>query len=121
MSEVKDDIATCKIMDYQKFLYSQEKKAKANKKAKQDTKEIRLSDAIADNDMKTKAKNADKILSEGDKLQISVVYKGRQVAYIDHGFSVIDRFMSFIKTNYRVVKPAKIEGTRVAIMIEAEK
>lgn len=120
MSEIeKDGVATCKIIDYGKLAYNQEKKAKANKKNKQDIKEIRLSDTIADNDMKTKAKNVNKFLDSGDKVIVYVQYRGRQLAYIDRGFEVIKKFLTFLDSPYKVVKPSKIEGSRVAITIES--
>lgn len=120
MSETdKDGVATCKIMNYGKFLYSQEKKSRANKKSKQDTKEVRLSDTIADNDMKTKAKNTDKFLESGDKVVVYVQYRGRQIAYISRGFDVINKFMTFLNSDYKVVKPSKVEGSRVSITLEA--
>lgn len=122
MSETgKDGIATCKIMNYGKYLYAQEKKAKANKQSKQDVKEIRLSDTIADNDIKTKAKNADKFLRDGDRVNVYVVYNGRQMAYMDRGFDVLKRFESFLTVTYKVVKPAKIDGNRVGMTIELSK
>lgn len=116
-----DGVVTCKIMDYRKWLYSQEKKLKANRKSKQSTKEIRLSDTIADNDMRTKAKHADKFISSGDKVIVYVQYRGRQVAYIQNGFEVLKRFEGLINSNYKVVKEPKIEGNRVSMTLEAVK
>lgn len=122
MSEdVKDGVATCKIMNYSKFVYAQEKRARANKKTKQETKEIRLSDTIADNDLKTKAKQADKFMSSGDKVQITIPYKGRQMAYINHGKEVMKHFQEFLTCEYKIIKPVKIEGNHVFMMIEAAK
>lgn len=122
MNEPDDKgVATCKVMNYGKYVYAQEKRAKANKQAKQALKEIRLSDTIADNDLATKAKHADKFLADGDKVNVYVVYKGRQMAYIDRGFEVLRRFESFLKASYKVVKPAKIDGNRVGMVIELSK
>lgn len=117
----KNGIATCKIMDYKKWLYSQEKKAKANKKSKQDTKEIRLSDTIAENDMKTKAKHADKFIGNGDKVTIAVHYKGRQIIYIKNGFNILERFKGFMTSTYKITKEPRIDGNRVTMTLEAIK
>lgn len=122
MSEdAKDGVVTCKIMNYSKFLYNQEKRAKANKKVKQETKEIRLSDTIADNDLKTKAKQADKFMKDGNKVQVTIPYKGRQMAYINHGKEVMKHFQEFLTCEYKIIKPVKIEGNNVFMMIEATK
>lgn len=113
--------AICKIIDYSKLMYNQQKKAKQNKKNKQDTKEIRLSDNIAENDIKTKAKNADKFISAGDRVVVSVVYRGRMLNYISRGFTVLKTFESYLTSSYKVDKPAKIEGNKVVMTLVQSK
>ena len=112
-------VAVCKVMDYGKYIYSQEKKAKANKKHRQDTKEIRLSDTIADNDIKTKARHTDKLLRDGDNIIVSIVYRGRQIAYLEHGFSVLNKFKSYLSESYQEFKSPRVEGNRVYMVLRA--
>lgn len=117
----KGDIPVVKIGNYKKFLYEKEKKARESKKKYrqnfQDLKEIQMSDVIAEHDMKIKAKNASRILKEGDKVKLVIKYKGRGIRLIAQGPAKLHTLLRFIDVNYTIDKEAKIEGNRVIMII----
>lgn len=109
----------CKLMDYSKYLYEQKKK-KAHV-VKQDIKEIRLSDSIAENDLKIKAKNVERILKSGDKVRVTITYKGRLVRYINRGVEKLRIFGENIGVNHVVDKEPQVEGNRVYMVLSPKK
>lgn len=104
-------------MDYEKWVYEQKKKEKANKKPKQQTKEVKFGDATQENDLRTKAKTIDRILSDGDRVRVEIMYRGRQIAYISRGMEKMETLKSYITESYVVDKPAKIEGNKVFMVL----
>lgn len=112
----------CKIMDFGKFIYEQQKKDKeAKKKQKVITiKEIRLSATIEEHDIEIKANNAKKFLVDGDKVKITVRFRGREIENSHVGRKILDLFVEKLGDIYVVEKPAKQEG-RNMIMILAPK
>ena len=103
----RGDYPFVKIMDYSKYLYEQKKKQKKNiQKNKVEVKEVRISPTIADNDLKDKAKTADRILADGDKLIITIRYPGRMVKIINQGEARLNEFSKLIETKFKVEKPA---------------
>lgn len=113
----KGNIAICKIMDYNKFLYEQKKKERSNNKVKQETKEIRLSDTIAENDIKTKAKNVSRMLHDGDKVRVVIIYKGRQISFIRRGIEKLNNFDTYIEAAHSIDREPRIEGNRVFMVL----
>lgn len=113
----------CKIMDYGKHKYEQAKKDKdARKKQKtQQVKEIRLSLNIEDNDIKTKAKNAAKFLSGGDKLKVSLRFRGRELGHTKLGYAVFDKFAEEIEEFGTMDSRPKMEGRSMATMFTPKK
>ena len=115
------DIPVVKIGDYNKFLYEKQKKEKENKKRakmnSQELKEIQISDSIAENDLKIKAKNIDRILKEGDKVKLSIRYKGRMARYVSEGVEKIEELEQLVTFKHKIDKPAKIEGNTVSMVI----
>ena len=103
----------CKIMDYGKHRFDQSKREKDQRKHQQQTelKEVRLSLNIDDNDLKTKANNAIKFLKAGNKVKVTIRFKGREVTHIDLGRKLMERFKE-ICSEHGVAdeKPAKLEG-----------
>jgi len=79
----KNSSALCKIIDYGKWKYSEEKKKKKNKEGKKSTKEIRLSPVISDHDVEHKLKQAKEFLEDGDDVVLAMRIKGRQRAHLD--------------------------------------
>ncbi|NTV89371.1 MAG: translation initiation factor IF-3 [Clostridiales bacterium] len=108
----------CKITDYNKSLYEQSKKDKEAKKNQKvvSLKEIRLSAGIEDHDMEFKAKNAYKFLQDGDKVKVSIRFKGREMKYTSSGQEVLTKFADNLKEVGTLDRMPKLEG-RVMSMI----
>ncbi len=112
----------CKIMDYGKFCFEQIKKQKEAKKNQKvvDIKEVQLSVKIDTHDFETKRNHALRFLKGGDKVKVTVRFKGREMAHTELGVEVIERFLSECSEFGVVEKPAKVEG-RNAIAFLAPK
>ena len=109
-----------KIMDYGKYRYELQKKEKEAKK-KQKTiqvKEIRLSTFIEEHDIKVKANNANKFLKDGDKVKVSLRFKGRERGRTANGFEVMEKFAELTEDFGKPEKRVTFEG-RSLIMILA--
>jgi translation initiation factor IF-3 len=112
----------CKILDYGKFRYEQQKKEKEAKKKQKITqvKEIRVSTFIEKHDLQVKANNAAKFLKEGDKVKVSLRFKGREKGYANVGEEVMNTFAEAIEEVGVIEKKPMLEG-RSMIMILAPK
>lgn len=112
----------CKILDYGKYRYELQKKEKEAKKKQKITqvKEIRLSTFIEEHDLSVKANNAAKFLKEGDKVKVSLRFKGREKDYASKGQAVMAKFAENISSTGVVEKKPEFEG-RSLIMILAPK
>lgn len=112
----------CKIVDYGKYRYEMARKEKeARKKQKtMEVKEIRLSPNIDENDLNTKAGQARKFLSKGDKVKITLRFRGREMAHVGMSRQILDRFYEKLSDVSEIDKPAKLEG-RSMIMFLKEK
>ncbi len=108
----------CKIMDYGKYMFEQAKKEKEAKKNQKviSIKEVRISATIEDHDFNFKAKNAIKFLEDGDKVKVSVKFRGREMNYTSLGNEVLNKFAETVKDVGVVEKKPKLEG-RSMIMI----
>ena len=116
----KAEPPVCKIMDYGKYRYDLQKKEKdARKKQKIiELKEIRLSTFIEEHDLKVKANHANKFLGDGDKVKVSLRFRGRERDHVDVGRKVMDKFAELIEDAGTVEKAPLLEG-RSLIMILA--
>ncbi|NLT97944.1 MAG: translation initiation factor IF-3 [Christensenellaceae bacterium] len=112
----------CKLMDYGKFRFEQAKKQKEAKKNQStvSVKEMRLSATIDKHDLEVKARNVTKFLKDGDKVKVSLRFRGRQLTHTDQGKQVMDLFYSMVQDNAVMEKSAKLEG-RSMFMILAPK
>jgi len=112
----------CKIIDYGKYRYELARKEKeARKKQKVvELKEIRLSPNIDSNDLNTKMNAAKKFLSKGDKVKITLRFRGREMAHMNASKHILDDFAEALTEIAVVEKPAKVEG-RSMTMVLAEK
>ena len=112
----------CKIMDYGKYRFEQGKKQKEAKKNQKTTtlKEMRLSATIDTHDTEVKAKNVAKFLAGGDKVKVSIRFRGRQLSHTENGLTVMNTFLQMLGDKVAVEKPAKMEG-RSMFMILAPK
>lgn len=112
----------CKIMDYGKYKYEmakREKEAKKNQKIV-DVKEIRLSANIEAHDLNVKANQAGKFLTNGDKVKVSLRFRGRELSNTGKGQSVVMQFAALLEEVSVVEREARLEG-RQMIMILAPK
>ena len=102
----------CKIMDYGKFRFEQAKREKEAKKNQHviEVKEIRMSPSIGENDFLVKLRNGQKFLSEGDRLKVTVRFRGREMAHTDLGKQLLERFAAECAEIAKVDKGAKLEG-----------
>ncbi len=112
----------CKVIDYGKYRYELARKEKEAKKKQKtmDVKEIRLSPNIDENDLNTKAGQARKFLSKGDKVKVTLRFRGREMAHMGMSRQILDRFFEKVEDIATVDKPAKMEG-RSMIMFLTEK
>lgn len=112
----------CRIVDYGKFRYEQMRKEKEAKKKQKtiDIKEIRFSPNIDKNDLNTKVNQARKFLTKGDKVKVSVRFRGRELAHMEIGKEILDNFAEELADVAVIEKPAKAEG-RSMVMFLAEK
>jgi len=112
----------CKLMDYGKFRFEQAKKQKEARKNQStvSVKEMRLSATIDKHDLEVKARNVTKFLKDGDKVKVSLRFRGRQMTHTDQGKQVMDLFFSMVQDNAVMEKSAKLEG-RSMFMILAPK
>lgn len=112
----------CKIVDYGKYRYEQARKEKeARKKQKTiEIKEIRLSPNIDTNDLNTKINAAKKFLTKGDKVKVTLRFRGREMAHMNASKHILDDFAEALTEIAVVEKPAKVEGRSIT-MVLAEK
>jgi translation initiation factor IF-3 len=112
----------CKILDYGKYRYDMQKKEKDAKKKQKQTqvKEIRLSTFIEEHDISVKAKTGAKFLADGDKVKVSLRFRGREKDYASTGMAVMNKFAEFVSEVGTVEKKPEFEG-RSLIMVVAPK
>lgn len=115
----KADPPVCKVIDYQKYLYQQKKKAKEMKAnaAKIVIKEIRFGPNTDEHDFQFKLKHAQEFLQEGSKVKASVFFKGRSILYADQGEKLLLRFAVELEDFGRAEQMPKLEGKRMMMMI----
>lgn len=115
----------CKVMDYNKYRYERQKKEKdALKKqraSQAELKEFRLSPVIDVGDFETKLRNAIKYLKKGDKIKLSIRFKGRQMAHTELGKEVLDRFAEQANEYAEVAEQAKLDGRNMTMMLVPKK
>ena len=109
----------CKIIDYGKFKFDQAKKLKEQRKAQKtvDIKEIQLSMTIEKHDIDVKAKHAQKFLSGGDKVKVSIRMKGRQQARPEMGIEVMNAFFEVVKDFGVIEKAPEIMGRNIFMVL----
>ncbi len=113
----------CKIMDYGKFRYEQNRKEKESKKNQKvvTVKEIRTSVRVQEHDLNVKIKNIEKFLEEGDKVKVSVRFRGREMAYTESGRNLLMKIRSSLGDEYIVEKPPKLEGRNYVMYLAPKK
>ena len=109
----------CKIMDYGKLKYDQKKKDQESKKKQHiiRVKEVRFRPRISDHDLGIKLNRVKKFISEGNKVKITLMYRGREMARQDLGETLIRRIEETLSDVAEVEKRGDLEGRRIAIVI----
>src|SRR5690554_6164179 len=109
----------CRIMDYGKYRFEQQKKDReARKKQKViNIKEVRLSPGIEDHDFSTKLRNARKFLEKGDKVKVSIRFRGRAITHKDLGRDVLERMAEACNDISTVEQKPKMEGRSMFLML----
>ena len=109
----------CKIMDYSKFCYDQKKREKDAKKNQKvvEIKEIRMSPSIDTNDLNTKIKAAQKFLSDGNRVKVSIRFRGREMAHTNIGEKILLDFADACAEQASLEKNPKLEGRFMAMFL----
>ena len=113
----------CKIMDYGKYKFEQAKREKESRKKQQTAqlKEIRVTPNIETHDFNFKAKNARKFLESGDKLKVTVRFRGRELSHAKLGEEVLKKFIEELEEVSSVEKTPKLEGKNMFIILAPNK
>ena len=109
----------CKVMDYGKFRFEQAKKEKEAKKNQRviEIKEIRMSPGIGENDFNTKLKNAQKFIADGDRVKVSVRFRGREMAHTEIGEQLLKDFAAKCADIATLDKNPKLEGRNMSMFL----
>jgi translation initiation factor IF-3 len=109
----------CKIIDFGKFKYEQQKREKIQKKNQTVSilKEIRMHPNTDVHDFDFKLKHAINFLEDGNKVKVSVLFKGREMAYTDQGEELLNRFIEKLEEVAKVESPIKLEGRNMAAIL----
>ena len=109
----------CKVMDYGKFRFEQAKKEKEAKKNQRviEIKEIRMSPGIGENDFNTKLKNGQKFLKDGDRVKVSVRFRGREMAHTEIGEQLLKDFAAKCADIATLDKNPKLEGRNMSMFL----
>ena len=113
----------CKLMNYGKFRFEQSKREKEARKNQHvvEIKEIRMSPGIDVGDFNVKLKNAQKFLTEGNRVKVSVRFRGREMAHTDIGRKLLDKFAEQCAEIANVDKGAKLEGRNMSMFLSPKK
>ena len=109
----------CKIIDYGKYKYELTRKEKEAKKKQKtvDVKEVRLSPNIDTNDLNTKVNNAKKFIQKGNKVKVTLRFRGREMAHMQTSKHILDDFADMLKDIADVEKPTKLEGRSISMVL----
>lgn len=109
----------CKIMDYGKYKFEAAKREKENRKNQKtiEVKEVRLSPTIDTHDFETKAKNAIKFLKAGNKVKVTLRFRGREISHAQNSKVVLDRFAELVKEFGTMDRQPKMEGRNMFMFL----
>ncbi|MDP2917811.1 MAG: translation initiation factor IF-3 [Dehalococcoidia bacterium] len=109
----------CRIMDYGKFKYEQAKKEREMKKGQKvvDIREIRIRPKIGEHDFNAKARQVKKMLEGGDKVKVTVMYRGREITHTDIGFKLLQKLMALLQGVAVIVRQPFMEGQRMYMIL----
>ncbi len=109
----------CKILDFGKYRYERQKQKKINKKKQHviQVKEIRIRPNTGDHDLLTKLNKAQKFISDGSKLKVTVMFRGREMARKEAGMELLKRVTDILEDVAKIDKDASMEGRRMSIIL----
>lgn len=109
----------CKVMDFGKFKYEMQKKAHEAKKKQKvvEIKEIKVRPTIADGDYQIKLRNAGKFIKDGNKVKVSLMFRGREITHNEVGFAVMTRFQDDISELAKIEVAPRMEGRQIFMML----
>ena len=109
----------CKIIDYGKYRYELARKEKEAKKKQKtiEVQEVRLSPNIDSNDLNTKIASARKFIEKGNKVKVTLRFRGREMAHVQSSRHILDEFAKALEDIALVDKPAKMEGRSMAMFL----
>ena len=113
----------CKIIDYGKYKYEQSRREKEAKKKQKtvEVKEVRMSPNIDANDLNTKVNNAKKFIMKGNKVKVTLRFRGREMAHVQQSKHILDDFADMLKDVAQVEKPAKLEGRNMSMVLTVKR
>ena len=113
----------CKILNYGKFRYEQQKKAKENRKnqTRIEIKEIQLTPQIGLHDMETKARAASRFIADGNKIKVGVRYRGRQMTHLEVGEEALNKFIELLGDTVTVEKAPSMDGRWLVTVLAPKK
>ena len=113
----------CKIIDYGKYRYEMARKEKEAKKKQKtvEVKEVRMSPNIDANDLNTKVNNAKKFILKGNKVKVTLRFRGREMAHVQPSKHILDDFADMLKDVAQVEKPAKLEGRNMSMVLTVKR
>jgi len=109
----------CKLMDYGKFKYEQAKRDKEARKKQKivEIKEVKLRPNIETHDFETKARNAQRFLNDGDKVKVTIMFRGREITHPDQGRILCLRLAKFLEEEAVVEREPKVEGRNMVMIL----
>ena len=109
----------CKIIDYGKYKYEMVRREQEAKKKQKtvEVKEVRLSPNIDTNDLNTKVNSARKFVEKGNKVKVTLRFRGREMAHMQSGKHILDDFAEMLKDVASIEKPAKLEGRSMSMVL----
>lgn len=112
----------CRIIDYSKYKYEQEKSEKEARKKQRvvHIKEVRMGPKIGEHDYQFKLRNLEDFLKRGDKVKVTMMFKGREMAHVDLGRKILDRLSSDISAVGEIEERPRLEGRIIAMVIKAK-
>ena len=112
----------CKILDFGKYRFEQEKKLRESKKNQKvlKLKEIRMQPKIGPGDLDTKAKHVQEFLDEGDKVKVTIRFRGRELAHTELGYDVLNEVLKRLTSAYVVEKAPAMDGKTMSMTISAK-
>ena len=113
----------CKIIDYGKYKYEQSRREKEAKKKQKtvEVKEVRMSPNIDANDLNTKVNNAKKFILKGNKVKVTLRFRGREMAHAQQSKHILEDFADMLKDVAQVEKPAKLEGRNMSMVLTVKR